>query len=1784
MKKITTLFFAATIAITSVFAQTSGFSRADLKHPAKAAKTARAAKAGFTFDDITFWVGKGSNRSALAVQWNDPRETNALVWGYNWDGTKYGVDILFGVAKEDPRFFVLAEATTSGYGAAIAGVGYDANNDGLFFIKDKTTGTAIYPDENGVLAQASGYNYDNFIVGDPEDFWGAGWSQSYWSYWLGTDGDNWSYSGVGASGRKLSDGSWDGWNFALGMSSQPWKPSVAAPAPGYNTGTFILSDSAQSRVLSVLDKKGNLSYNIYGTENPSLPLYENTHNIIPFGANMYIVSDEYLLIADVMKITKKAEINISNGRSFVGINENKGYLGTGNGIYVVNIGDPPSLGAVIENTNAETGAMLYSNVYLFAVQKNKGIVVINTSTNTVETTINGNYILLTQSTDGTVWAGAGTTLTKINPFTLETEDITLPANTALSTDWNDWNSKLFFADIVAPALYWVNSGYTANPNSVFQYEIGRSSSLTSPLFSLPDEAGLSFSKAAISMNYQVKQLTVSADNLSGSAAVNKIYMVDVSTGDVLNTFTLKLNSNITNIAYPDKASKIALESSYSFALNAQPLVIPLAGKLSDPDNLFCNITRAVISDNETLVTAAIVNDNLIITPQAGESGNAKLNFFATSNGVTSKKSIDIVVTRALESIAFSYNEKTIKRGGKDTLNVIFTPDNATNKTLSWTRKSNKVSVSNGIVTGSAAGNDTVTATSADGDFVAVCAYTVVENPLTGMSFDKDTVTIAVGQKDTLGIIFNPDDAYNKSITMTQNPTGKISTQWVNYTSTSGLLIITGSNSGTVTLSGKTADGGFIDTCTVNIFFDSATSLVLNADTVDLTVPATFALKGTFLPEGKSNTKITWTSRNTSIATVNASGTVTSVSAGETWIVAVSADDLRLMDSVLVRVDFIPVTEFSIISNDTFAGINKSIYAGTSFAPNNASSKTIAWSSSDAAVATVSASGTSGYITGKKVGTAWIYATTNTVFKDSIFVTVDSVHVTDFALREDMKELWKKTGNMWYPHNTILPDAATNKTIQYSFENDVIDYYSSGSTYIKAVKLGDCKVYFSTADGGFKDTMLVHVVESVTSLALDIKDTAIIVGDVVSLNPIILPEQSIKTVTWTSSDNTVADVDVNGNITALKEGEAMIIATSADVTTKKDTCYVTVSNQISQSIEINTTEKTLLAGDKWTVKATVLPANTTNKRLMWVSSDYSVLDVDANGVVTAIKAGNATVGVYAKDNGAYKSCLVSVDTLNYTQGVFFVNEDWFGHNNSSLNFLTSSGVWVYNVYQKENPGKELGATSPYGTVYGDKLYIVSKQEKDNGAAITGSRLAVCDAKTLKSLGEFTVIGQEATGPDGRSFLGVNENKGYIGTSSGIYLFDMENLTMGASIAGSAGTGDLYSEQTGTMVQAAGKVFAVNQKKGVLVINAEKDSIETVIGGPKDGNSQRGFGSIVQSKDGNLWLSVASDLSGAGNTEDYILKLDPYTLDTTRILLPSGAGIPNSWYAWTADGFCSSKQQNKLYWKNNAGWFNATKIYCYDIDSEQTEILFDLANYDDGDWGFYGAAFRIDPVSNDIFASLFRDFSSRNYRVIRINTNTKTVENSYQMDAHYWFPAMPVFPDNFAPSAANIQDTNVAELQAFNISLKDIATDDDNLDAAITVSVVSLSDSAVLTAQVVKDGLLITPKSNGECLITVRFNSNGKTVDRTFTVVVSSITVGSEDSDIVKTHRISIYPNPFTDYIVIDATFAGVATVYDLQGRTVLNTPVSEGYNRINTSALKHGTYILKCGNNTVKIIK
>jgi len=130
------------------------------------------------------------------------------------------------------------------------------------------------------------------------------------------------------------------------------------------------------------------------------------------------------------------------------------------------------------------------------------------------------------------------------------------------------------------------------------------------------------------------------------------------------------------------------------------------------------------------------------------------------------------------------------------------------------------------------------------------------------------------------------------------------------------------------------------------------------------------------------------------------------------------------------------------------------------------------------------------------------------------------------------------------------------------------------------------------------------------------------------------------VSFSSSNTGVATVDFNGKVTAVGAGSATITATTNYWT--EATCQVTVDPTLATSIILNQTSISLPIGSTQTLTATVMPANASNKTVTWSSSDESVATVDANGNVTGITTGLATITATTNDGSDLSaSCAVTV---------------------------------------------------------------------------------------------------------------------------------------------------------------------------------------------------------------------------------------------------------------------------------------------------------------------------------------------------------------------------------------------------------------------------------------------------------------------------------------------------------------------------------------------------------------
>jgi hypothetical protein len=141
----------------------------------------------FSLSDIRLWAGSGTNEAGLVIDFNDNGNRRSFAWGYRWNGTATGEDLIRAVDSLDNQL-----------SATIFGSSLGAYVDSMTY----------------------------------KTYTGGSWPSGYFSYWTGSP-SSWTYSSVGMSTRALSNGDWDGWSYVVnGQSdSAPTVPVAAVPEP-----------------------------------------------------------------------------------------------------------------------------------------------------------------------------------------------------------------------------------------------------------------------------------------------------------------------------------------------------------------------------------------------------------------------------------------------------------------------------------------------------------------------------------------------------------------------------------------------------------------------------------------------------------------------------------------------------------------------------------------------------------------------------------------------------------------------------------------------------------------------------------------------------------------------------------------------------------------------------------------------------------------------------------------------------------------------------------------------------------------------------------------------------------------------------------------------------------------------------------------------------------------------------------------------------------------------------------------------------------------------------------------------------------------------------------------------------------------------------------------------------------------------------------------------------------------------------------------------------------------
>ncbi len=278
---------------------------------------------------------------------------------------------------------------------------------------------------------------------------------------------------------------------------------------------------------------------------------------------------------------------------------------------------------------------------------------------------------------------------------------------------------------------------------------------------------------------------------------------------------------------------------------------------------------------------------------------------------------------------------------------------------------------------------------------------------------------------------------------------------------------------------------------------------------------------------------------------------------------------------------------------------------------------VTWSSSNTAVATVDSNGV---VTSVGFGETTITAT---VGKETATCLVRVPEVsTDGVVFAD-KEVKLTVGGEKKLSAMVTPMIASNKEVTWTSEDESIATVDANGK-VTGVTEGETIVTVTTVDGGKTATCKIIVGKAIETFALSETEITLMEGSTYKVAPIITPADAvIQDLVWTSSDEEIA-VYSGMAVVGVGEGTATLTATTVDGG-KTATVTVTVLPYIDvTSVAFDKEVMNVANGTTVQLNATVLPADATDSRLKWLSSDMSIATVDANGVVTLRQEGSVTV--------------------------------------------------------------------------------------------------------------------------------------------------------------------------------------------------------------------------------------------------------------------------------------------------------------------------------------------------------------------------------------------------------------------------------------------------------------------------------------------------------------------------------------------------------------------------------
>ena len=649
-------------------------------------------------------------------------------------------------------------------------------------------------------------------------------------------------------------------------------------------------------------------------------------------------------------------------------------------------------------------------------------------------------------------------------------------------------------------------------------------------------------------------------------------------------------------------------------------------------------------------------------------GSAKITVTTEDGGKKAECAVTVVAkTYPVTGVTLDKASVELAEGDELQLVATVTPSNATNKNVTWSSSDETVAkVVGGKVTALKTGVAKITVTTSDGGKTAECTVAVIAKtyPVTGVALDKTSAELTEGDELVLTATITPSNATNRNVT------------WSSSDETVAKVVggkVTALKAGSARITVTTEDGGKTASCDVTVKprVVNVTSVEISSSPANLSMLVgdefTFAAK--VLPENATDKSVAWKSSATNVISIDGTGKAKALAPGQAVITVTSTDGGKSA-SVTVKVSS-PVVDVTSIEITSKPSSNK-MTVGDSFTftatvkPDNATDKTVKWSSSNTSVLSIDPS--TGKATAKAAGNSTITVkSADEKVKAEVFVTVVSPESTgkvtgltlstengvDFVRHGKTIQLIPNyspigaypTETKWFsshPDKATVDQNGLVKAISFDYSQSHLHYSQNGYPEVTISLQADGLMAI------FKLKILPAVPEKI--IVQNPPPSTMTIGDTWDMGQItIIPAEAEQSVninyryetgnsqgfTGGGPSSFVAEYAVPLNIQIQANGtHAQAVYTGTDIN-----YHISVKPKYETAVNLSRTSHTLQAGSLFSLTAEVTPSDATFSDVSWSSSNTSVATV-SDGVVRAVSPGTAEISARTH-HGKTAKCSVTV---------------------------------------------------------------------------------------------------------------------------------------------------------------------------------------------------------------------------------------------------------------------------------------------------------------------------------------------------------------------------------------------------------------------------------------------------------------------------------------------------------------------------------------------------------------